>query len=65
MMSVGIGWNIVGRGEWGFPKQYRGYLSCEGRGDGAWGVACFHGLDVVVMGKYLMPLHPYLRFINN
>jgi hypothetical protein len=38
MMSLGIGWNIVGRGEWGFPKQYKRYLSCEGRGNRAQGV---------------------------
>ncbi len=35
MISLGIGWNLVGRGEWGFPKQYKGYFSYEGRGDEA------------------------------
>jgi hypothetical protein len=34
MMSSRIRCNIVGRGEWGFIRQYRGCLSHEGKGMG-------------------------------
>jgi len=33
-MSLRIRWNIMGRGEWGFPEQYKCYFSYEGKGDG-------------------------------
>jgi hypothetical protein len=34
MMSLGIGCSTMGRREWGFPRQYKGCLSREGRGIG-------------------------------
>jgi hypothetical protein len=54
MMSLGIGCNIVGKGKWGFSKQYKGCLFHEGRGTGdrAQGIACFCGLDITIMRRW-------------